>query len=195
MHALIDYLAKLPVEWFVMIGAFVQELISPLPSFVVFVPAGASLAAHGQSWGYLVLIAFVAAIGRVAAALLLYWLSESLRAHLYTKRRRWMGISRHDIKRLEKHFTARGSWWAIFTLWAVPVVPGLVISLAGGFMRVPLAIFISATYVGAVINALMYLIIGYVGLEVIAPLGDAELVLIGALCVLIIAAVIIKRRK
>jgi len=133
----------------------------------------------------------------VAAALLLYWLSGSLRSHIYTKRRRWLGISRHDIRRLEKRVGRKGSWWPIFGLWAVPVVPGAVISLTGGFVRVPLRTFASATYAGAVINALTYLLIGYAGLEVVAPFGDIELLLAGVFCLAIIGVIIysLQRKK
>jgi membrane protein DedA with SNARE-associated domain len=197
MQSLVDYLATLPVEWFVLIGAFVQELISPLPSFVVFVPAGASLAAHGQAFGYVVLMSVLAAVGRVAAALLLYWLSETIRQRVFARRRRWLGVRRRDLQKLERYLntTKSRSWMAIFALWVVPVVPGLLISLAGGFTRMPVGVFASATFAGAIINALIYLVIGYYGLQVVAPFGTNELGLLGGFCALVIVAIIIALRR
>jgi len=192
-----DYLSRLPVEWFIFLGAFVQEIVSPLPSFVVFVPGGASLEAHHASLGDVVLVAMLAAVGRVVAALLLYWVSGLLRTYVYSRKRRWLGISRQEIRRLEKRISGKQSWWAIFGLWALPVVPGLLVSLAGGFVRVPLWTFMSATYVGAIINALMYLLIGYFGLEATEPFGNLELILAAVMFAAIISAVIyaLRRRK
>jgi membrane protein DedA with SNARE-associated domain len=197
MNALVDYLARLPVEWFVLVGAFVQELISPLPSFVVFVPAGASLAAHHMSPVTVVMMAFLAAIGRVAAALLLYWVSGTVRTKVYAKRRRWLGVSRREVKKMEKRLTSSpaGSWWAIFALWAIPVVPGALISLAGGFVRMPLLIFVSATYIGAVINALTYLFVGYLGLSALAAYDNGELISVGVFFALAVIAIIYTIRK
>ncbi len=70
MQLLLEYLSKLSVEWFVFIGAFFEELISPIPSIVIFVPAGASVEAHGISVWYLLVLAVIAGVARVPAAMI-----------------------------------------------------------------------------------------------------------------------------
>jgi len=153
------------LELVVFIGAFVQELIAVLPSFVVFTPAGASLMDGGKDLWYVVLLAFFIGISRVLAGLLLYRLSDGLRVRIYKRRRAWLGVTRHDIDKVKRKIGEHGSWWSIFMLWAIPIVPSTVISLGAGFMKIPLPTFMGATYVGSVINALTYLCIGYFGLR------------------------------
>jgi len=155
------------LELTVFMGAFVQELFSPLPSFVIFIPAGVSLASEGRAVWYVVLLAFVIGISRVLAGMLLYWLSSKLRTWIYTKRHSWLGVKRSDIEKAKKRIGQRGSWWSIFALWAIPIVPGAVISLGAGFLQVPRATFVSATYFGSIINALTYLLLGYFGFALV----------------------------
>lgn len=155
------------LEITVFVGAFIQELFSPLPSFVIFVPAGVSLAAEGRDIWYVVLLAFFIGISRVLAGMLLYWLSSKLQTWIYTKRQAWLGVKRRDIELVKKRIGKRGSWWSVFALWAIPVVPGAVISLGAGFLQVPRTTFISATYFGSIINALTYLLLGYFGLVLV----------------------------
>jgi membrane protein DedA with SNARE-associated domain len=146
-------------------GAFVQGILSLIPSFVIFVPVGAGLQVQNAGLWYVIVLALVVGLARVLAGVLLYWLSDSLRTWLYTKRRSWLGVRKRDIEVARKKIGDRGSWWSVFVLWVVPVVPGAIISLSAGFMEFPTRSFISATYFGSVINALMYLLVGYFGLQ------------------------------
>ncbi len=155
-----------PIELIVLIGAFLQELISPLPSFVLFVPAGAGLEAQGASVWYIIGLAFVVGLVRVLAGLILYWLSDKLRTKIYASKNSWLGIRKQSIEHIRTKLGKQGSWWAVFWLWALPFVPGTLISLTAGFVKVPKPVFISATYFGSIINALTYLLIGYYGLHV-----------------------------
>ena len=154
------------LELTVLAGAFIQELISPVPSFVVFVPAGASLQAEGKSIWYIIMLALVIGISRVLAGLVLYYMSGKLRTWIYTRRQAWLGVSRRDIEKFKKKMGRHGGWWSIFGMWAIPIVPGAVISLGAGFMKIPMPTVITATYFGSIINALTYLLIGYFGLKI-----------------------------
>ncbi len=147
-------------------GAFVQEILSLVPSFVIFVPVGAGVQVQNAGLWYVVVLAIIIGIARVLAGVLLYWLSDSLRAWLYTKRRSWLGVRKRDIETARKKLGNRGSWWSVFVLWAVPIVPGAIISLSAGFMKFPMKTFITATYLGSIINALLYLLVGYFGLKI-----------------------------
>ena len=159
-------LALAPIELIVLIGAFLQELISPLPSFVLFVPAGAGLEAQGASVWYIAGLAFIVGIMRVLAGLILYWLSDKLRTKIYATKGSWLGTRKQSLEHIRTKLGRQGSWWAVIWLWALPFVPGTLISLASGFVKIPKPTFITATYFGSIINALTYLLIGYYGLHV-----------------------------
>ena len=144
----------------VIIGAFLQELISPLPSFVVFVPGGVALQAEHASIQHVLILTLFVALARVVAGLILYGASERLSTWLFRKPK-----AKKQLERIRTKLSKQGGWWAIFVLWALPVVPSTLISLSAGFVKIPLRTFVTATYAGAIVNALTYLLIGYYGLQ------------------------------
>jgi membrane protein DedA with SNARE-associated domain len=174
MHSLIDYLARLPVEWFALVGSFIEELISPIPSFMVFLPAGASAQAHGQPLEYLLVLGAIAGVGHIAASVILYVLADKFRGYLFGKRRTWFGVSLADIERFRKKLNGRWGWLTVFATWAIPIFPGAPLSLTCGFVRIPFWTFITATYFGSIVNAVIYMYIGYYGLRALATLNVLE---------------------
>lgn len=145
-------------------GAFLQELV-PFPSWLVFMPAGATLEAQHAGLWHVAVLALAIGVFRVLAGLVVYALSESLYVFLYTKRKSWLGIRKTQVDRLRKKLGAGGGWWTIFIMWALPIVPSTLIPLSAGFVTIPLRTFVTATYAGSIINAFTYLLIGYYGIE------------------------------
>jgi membrane protein DedA with SNARE-associated domain len=164
---LIEYLKVLPLEWFVLVGSFLEELISPIPSFLVLMPAGAGLAAQGLPAWYMIVLALLGGFGRVLAALILYWLSGKLYSAAYARKTERFGVKRRTVEQFGKKLRGRRTWLAIFSMWAIPIFPGAPISLASGFVKVPIPVFISATFWGSVVNAGFYLYAGYLGLNIL----------------------------
>ncbi len=119
MQSLLDYLAHLPVELFVLCGAFIEELISPVPSFLIFVPAGASAEAQGDSVWYLLVLALIAAVARVPAAVILYWLSVWAGSFIFSKKAWFFGVSRRDVEQFRKRLGHKKSWWTLFAMWSI----------------------------------------------------------------------------
>lgn len=155
----------------VWIGALLQEFV-PVPSLLIFVPAGVALQTQSMGLWILFVLALAIGVARVLAGVIVYGLSEKLYAALYAKRKSWLGIRRAQVIRVRQKLGQSGGWWAVFTLWALPLVPSTLIPLSAGFVRIPLRTFITATYAGSVINALTYLLIGYYGLQGVALLGS-----------------------
>jgi membrane protein DedA with SNARE-associated domain len=187
MQAFIDYLARLPVEWFVLIGSFIEELISPIPSFMVFLPTGASAQAQGRPLEYLLVLGVIAGIGHVAGSAVLYVLANKFRDYLFGKRHTWFGVSLADVEHFRQKLRGRWSWLTVFAAWALPIFPGAPLSLTCGFVRIPFWTFVTATFAGSIINALIYMYIGYYGLRALATLNVFEI--IGQ--VLLVAVVVI----
>lgn len=170
MDTLIDWLASLPLEWFTMLGSFTEELLSPMPSFVVFLPAGASLQAQGGPLTYLLCLGLLAGAGHTAASLILYSLANTFRDFLYAKRNKWLGVRKQDIQAIHERLQGRWSWWLWFGARAIPFFPGAPLSVTGGFVRAPLATYATATFAGSSVNAIIYMYIGYMGLQALAAL-------------------------
>jgi membrane protein DedA with SNARE-associated domain len=174
MHTLVEWLAQLPLEWFTLLGSFTEELLSPMPSFMVFLPAGASLQAQGGPLAYLLWLGLLAGAGHTVAALILYGLANKFRGYLYTKRTKWLGVSRKDIEAVHKRLQGRWSWWLWFGARAIPFFPGAPLSVTGGFVRAPLVTYTSAAFLGSSVNAVIYMYIGYMGLRALAALQMLE---------------------
>lgn len=162
------YLRQLPVEWFVLIGSFVEGVVSPLPMALVLIPAGAALAAQAGNPGHIVVLALLAGCGRVLGALILYWLAGRLQEAVYARRTSWLGVSRPTVERLRSRLDHPRAWWTLFSMWAIPIVPGGPISVMCGFVKMPLMTFVTATFAGSAVGSAFYLYLGYLGVNAVA---------------------------
>lgn len=149
------------------VGSILEETFSPIPSFLVLVPAGAALLTQGQVWWYIIILAVIASAGRAVGALVVYFLADTIEDLLFRKRRTIFGVSHAQVERVGKTMaTKRKSslWGWLFTVNAVPIFPTTPVLLTAGFIKIPLKLFITATFCGSIFNALFYLFIGYFGL-------------------------------
>lgn len=161
-------LRSVPLEVFVFIGTVIDEIVSPIPAFIVLIPAG--VAAHFQSlsvW-YLLVLAGISAMARALAGYILYLLADKLEDIIFANERKFFGTSHKEIeaigKRLSKYSPKR-SWIALFAMHAMPVFPGTLLSLGSGFIRLRPSIFITATIGGSFISAIFFLYLGYAGIQ------------------------------
>lgn len=191
------YAEQMPLELFVLIGTFIEELFSPIPSFVVLVPAGAVAEAQGRAGWYLLVLMLFSAIGRIIGAIILYWLADTFEDRLLAKGRRFFGISHTEIERFGSRLGRAGhrDWIVLFLMTAIPIFPGAVLSLACGFLRVKFRMFVACTFFGTMVNALIYLVIGYAGFRTAETLRNIEIatqVAVG-LCLLVAGIWLMKR--
>jgi len=171
------YLGHLPLELFVFVGSFTEEAISPIPSFVVMLPAGALAHVQGHSWGYLLLLALLAAAGRVPASLLLYFIADKSEDWLLGRGRHMFGVTHRQLENYGKRFSGSArDWVVLFLLNAIPVIPTSLLSLTCGFIKLRLKLFIVATFLGTGVNALIYMSIAYAGIEAASAVRGQELV-------------------
>jgi membrane protein DedA with SNARE-associated domain len=158
----------LPVDMFVLVGTFIEEVISPIPSFVVLIPAGAVASAQSLPLWYLLWLAALCGAGRVAGGSLLYWLAYRLEGAIFRKRTLF-GVTRKKIDNLSKRLGDRRKIWRVwlilFTLHSLPVFPGTLLSAGSGFIKIEYRVFATATFFGSIVNALFYLLIGYTGIR------------------------------
>lgn len=193
------YAERLPLELFVFLGAFIEEALSPIPSFLVMIPAGAAAQIQGLDWWYLGVLALIGGVGRVLASMLLYVLADKAEDWLFGNGRRFFGISHVQMERFgAKLRQGRRDGWAVFTLSAVPVLPTALLSLACGFVKVDFRAFVVGTYFGSAVNAFVYMLIGYGGIQATAALRHLELagqIASGVLIIGVIGWLMYYRRK
>jgi uncharacterized membrane protein YdjX (TVP38/TMEM64 family) len=66
-------------------------------------------------------------------------------------------------------------WFLLFAMNALPFFPAAFISIASGFIKVNFTLFITATFLGTLINSIFYLYLGYSGFQALSNLGGIEL--------------------
>lgn len=190
MYMFERYAERLPLELFVLVGAFVEEIISPIPSFVVLLPAGAAAQVQGVGWWYLMVLALLSACGRTPASVILYLVADKGEDWVLAHGRRFFGISHQQLERYGARLgESRRDWVGLFLLNAIPVVPTALLSLTCGFIKLRLRVFVTATFCGTALNALAYLSVGYAGVRAVAALRHLELFgqLAGGAIVLVLA--------
>jgi membrane protein DedA with SNARE-associated domain len=159
----------------VFVGTFLEEVISPIPSLLVLLPAGAMVEARDISVYYIVVLAAICGVARVLGGSVLYWLAHRLE-HAVLGKRKIFGLTHKDILRLSKELGDKKKVWRVwlilFVLHSLPVFPGTLLSAGSGFIKVRYSVFATATFGGSVVNGIIYIWLGYMGLQAAQHLED-----------------------
>lgn len=170
-----------------LIGSFIEEVISPIPSFVVMIPAGAAAQVQGVPLWYLGVLGLLGGVGRLLGSIILYFLADKAEDWLLGDGRRFFGISHQQMERLGTRLSGRKrDFTVLFLLNALPVLPTALLSLTCGFIKINFRMFVVATFSGAALNAVFYMAIGYAGVHAVEQFRGYEQGLqIGALVILL----------
>lgn len=155
-----------PLELFVIAGSFVEEVIAPIPSPFVMVLAGSLAGAQGHPLLYLLLLAFLGAIGKTAGAWILYVVADKLEDVVIAKFGRFLGVSHKEIESIGKKLN--GGWQDnvfLFIARAMPIIPSAPISIACGIIKLNIKTYLTSTFAGTFLRNMMYLYLGYAGLD------------------------------
>jgi membrane protein DedA with SNARE-associated domain len=166
------------LDWFVFIGTFIEELISPIPSFLVMVPAGVAAQAQGGSIWFLLWLSIIAGIARIIAGTILYFLADKLEDIIFAKGRSFFGMTHKSVEGFGKKLSgkhAKHTWLAVFLFSALPFLPTATLSLTCGFIKIRYKTFATANFFGSIFNSMFYLGVGYYGLEAAKLISKLEL--------------------
>lgn len=187
----------MPLELFVPFGSFLEEAISPIPSFLVLLPAGSLAHVQGHGLLYVAFLAVLSGVGRLAAALLLYSLSSRLESWLLTNNRSFMGITHTSVVQVSKYITKfRHTWLVLLAMNGLPIFPTAILSLSCGFLKIPLRTFAIATFFGTIINSFIYMSLSFAGAHSIDAAEDLQSVgqIIGILLAIALAIYLLKKK-
>lgn len=175
------------------VGTFLEEVISPIPSLLVLLPAGAMVEARDLPVYYIAVLAAICGVARVLGGSILYWIAHRLENAVLGKRKVF-GLTHADILRLSKEIGNKKKawrvWLVLFVLHSLPVFPGTLLSAGSGFIKVRYSIFATATFGGSVVNGVIYIWLGYMGLQAAQHLEDLGW-LTNIVTVLVVLALII----
>lgn len=165
-HWLLATTNVIPLELFVLLGSFVEEILAPIPSPVVMTTAGAVVHARNLPWITLALIALIGAVGKTAGAWILYFIADKLEDALIPRFGHYLGVTHAHVEALGVKI---GKGWKddIFLLFArsLPIIPSAPISIASGLIKLDLRTYLWTTFAGTTIRNSLYLALGYLGLS------------------------------
>ena len=177
MQSLIAWLealaSRVPVTWFVFTGAFVEEIVAPIPSPLVMLLAGSISASQDNSLGFLFLLAIIGAFSKTIGSLIIYVIADKAEDVVIDKFGKFLGVSHSDTEGLGKFFSkGRRDDLAVFILRAVPIMPTAPVSVIAGLIKLDLKTYLLSTFMGLVVRNSIYLYLGYISLGSLESLSE-----------------------
>lgn len=172
-HLLASFSDTVPLPLFVIIAAFVEEVIAPIPSPFVMTISGSLIASQGQTLLYLALMAALGAFSKTVGSYIIYSIADKLEDVLIDKFGRFLGVSHEDTEGIGKMFTkGMRDDVAIFLSRAVPIMPTAPVSVVAGLLKFNLKTYLIASFLGLIVRNLFYLYLGYVGIGALESIND-----------------------
>lgn len=170
LHQLSE-LVPLPV--FTFLGAFIEEVIAPIPSPLVMTLAGSMAGSLGRAWTYLLLLALVGSVGKTIGSYIIYVIADKGEDIIMGKFGKYLGVSQKEVETIGKHLNQ--GWRddiVLALLRAVPIMPTAPVSIVCGLIKLNLRTYIVSTFVGTLIRNVFYLYLGFTGVEALESLNE-----------------------
>jgi membrane protein DedA with SNARE-associated domain len=156
-----------PLELFISLGAFAEEVIAPIPSMLITTTAGFFAHVEGRTALFVVWLVVLGGLGKLAGSFIYYTLGDKLEDVVVGRYGRYLGLNHADVERIGQRFT--GHHWRdgglIFVLRLIPFVPTVLVSIACGVVRIRTRVFLLASYTGNFCKDLFYAFAGYYGIR------------------------------
>lgn len=155
-----------PLEVYVALGTFVEEVLAPIPSPVIMTLAGSLAASGSTSVWYLLVLGLIGAATKTFASLLLYWIGDKAEDFFVNRFGKYVGVSNKEIEKIGKQFNGNNRDVVVLILArAVPIMPTSPVSVVCGIIKMDLKKYVVGTFIGTWIRGMMYLLLGYYSVD------------------------------
>lgn len=162
-----------PLPIFTFFGAFIEEVIAPIPSPLVMTLAGSMTASLGKAWTYLIWLALVGAIGKTIGSYIIYVIADKGEDLIMTKFGKYLGVSHKEVEIIGKHLNK--GWrdeFVLILLRAIPIMPTAPVSIVCGLIKINLKTYLSATFIGTLIRNIFYLYLGFTSVGALESINE-----------------------
>ncbi len=160
-----NFATSMPLGAFSFFGSLLEEVISPIPSYLIMGIVGTLAFAQKVSFAGLLGLVAIGTFGKTLGASFYYFLGDKLEDLLRYSLGRFFSVEPEKIENFGKRFT--GQHWkdggVIFILRLLPVTPTTPVSLACGVFKIRFSVYFIATYLGNFFKDLFYILLGYYG--------------------------------
>jgi membrane protein DedA with SNARE-associated domain len=166
LNKVIEYMEEVahyvPLELYVLLGSFIEEVLAPIPSPLVMTLAGTLANSQNQPLIIIFWLAVLGATGKTLGAWVLYFLADKMEDVFVPRFGKFFGITHKDIENIGAKLD--GSWkdnLFLFVARAIPVIPSAPVSLVCGLIKLNKKTYLTSTFAGTYVKDLMYLYLGY----------------------------------
>jgi membrane protein DedA with SNARE-associated domain len=162
---LVSFSDKVPLEIFISAGSFIEEIIAPIPSFLVVTVAGSVAALQEKPLAVIFWLAIFGALGKLAGAWVLYVFADKAEDLVLGRFGKVLGISHKEVESIGKHLNrGRRDLFLLILLRALPIISSALISVVCGVLKVNRRTYVISTLVGTYIKDLIFLYFGFAGI-------------------------------
>jgi membrane protein DedA with SNARE-associated domain len=200
---LLSFAGTLPLEVFVLVASFFEEIVAPIPSPAVMMLAGSFAMVQERTLMMLVPLALIGAVGKTLGAIVVYVISDKAEDFVMQRFGGFFKVTHADVTAFSERLgTGAKSYFFLTFLRALPVIPSTLLSVGSGLLKIPLPLFIVATFLGSVVRDGFYLYAGYIGTKTLASFVSQSSIVervieIAVVCVILfyVAYRVYSRRK
>lgn len=174
-HQLEDYVLSLsklvPLELFIFLGSFIEELFPPIPSALITITAGTIMATRDVPFVYILWLAFFGAIGKCIGSSVVYYVSDKAEDIVLGRFGKFIGVSHKHVEGLSKHF--KGGYrdhLVLFILRALPIMPSTPVSVMSGVIKINFKTYLIQTFFGTIVRDSFFIYLGTLGVGVYGQL-------------------------
>lgn len=170
--ALLSLVHTLPLELFVFVASFIEEVFAPIPSLAVLLITGSFAEVQGRTFLALIPLAIIASLGKTIGAVIVYFFADKIGERVVTKFGRYFGITHEAIKSFGNKITGSPRDYVLLSFFrALPILPSAVVSIGGGLLKIPLRVFVVSTFLGSIVRDSVFLYVGYTGTQLWSTLA------------------------
>lgn len=158
----------LPLEIFVFIGSFLEEIIAPIPSPFIMGSAAVAAVEKNYAWWSFFILAVIGSVGKTLASYVIYIIADKGEDVVLGRFGKYFKISHEQLEKIGSLFSK--GWWddvVLFFLRVLPLVPSFFLSIACGVLKINMKSFIITTFLGTIFRNILLLLIGMYGWETI----------------------------
>jgi len=154
------------LEYFVVLGSILEEIIVPIPSPFVMTTAAFVAKAQNLNLYQVSIVCLAAAIAKTVMSWVFYIITDKAEDVIVGRFGKYIGINHKSVEKIGSMLTGR--WWnnvALFLLRAIPIFPTSLVTIAAGAIKYPMKPFLIVTFLGTMVRNYFYIWVGYFGYD------------------------------
>lgn len=156
----------MPLELFVLITSFLDDIVLPVPAPLVLIIAGSIAKAQNYIWPYIFFLAVLGAIGKTIASIILYYIGDKGEDVALKRFGKFFGLSHDQIEKIGKKLNKGArDYIFLFLARAIPFIPSVPVSIICGIIKIKMKTYIITTFLGTTVRNIFFLYIGYIGIS------------------------------